>query len=212
MKDSEQELGLLMKSVLKERSMSMRKLGDLTGFDVATISRIVNGKRKANLHHLEKFAEHLQIPIVELLQASGYSIDTNKQSFDSDILTSVKEIKGILKSSNAYDSDFSVEAVDQRLETFGQYAQTEEGEATILKEFDEKIDKVGSIGPFIDQLKELFNRFKHRKGKPYELVIIGSALLYFISPIDVIPDYIFPIGYLDDAIAVQIALKSLKGK
>jgi uncharacterized membrane protein YkvA (DUF1232 family) len=35
---------------------------------------------------------------------------------------------------------------------------------------------------------------------------MGSALLYFILPVDVIPDYIFPIGYLDDAIAVQLVL------
>ncbi|MFB8735547.1 YkvA family protein [Bacillus sp. SL00103] len=26
----------------------------------------------------------------------------------------------------------------------------------------------------------------------------GGALLYFIMPVDLIPDYIFPIGYIDD--------------
>lgn len=40
--------------------------------------------------------------------------------------------------------------------------------------------------------------------------ILGSALLYYILATDVIPDYMFPIGYLDDAIAVQIALNRLK--
>ena len=48
------------------------------------------------------------------------------------------------------------------------------------------------------------------KGTPRELAIIGGALLYFISPIDIIPDYIFPIGYLDDAIVVKIALDLLE--
>ncbi|WP_343770096.1 YkvA family protein [Oceanobacillus oncorhynchi] len=38
---------------------------------------------------------------------------------------------------------------------------------------------------------------------------MGGVLLYFITPVDVVPDYIFPIGYMDDAIAVQIALKKL---
>ena len=31
--------------------------------------------------------------------------------------------------------------------------------------------------------------------------IIGSALLYFILSTDIIPDYVFPFGYLDDTIA-----------
>lgn len=210
MSTSELKLGKLIKNTLKERSMSMRKLAELTDIDIATVSRIINGKRKANLNHLDKFADSLEVPISELLEAAGYSIDEKEGENNSDIHDSVEEIKKILKATNSYESNFSIEAVDQQLATFGQYSQTKEGEATILNSFDEKIEKVGSIGPFIDQLKELFERFKKNKGKPYELIIIGSALLYFISPIDVIPDYIFPIGYLDDAIAVQIALKSLK--
>jgi uncharacterized membrane protein YkvA (DUF1232 family) len=39
--------------------------------------------------------------------------------------------------------------------------------------------------------------------------ILGSALLYFILPTDIIPDYVFPIGYLDDAIAVQLVMNQL---
>lgn len=63
-----------------------------------------------------------------------------------------------------------------------------------INSFEEKIEKIGSIGPFIDQLKSLFDRFRKKSGMPYELLIIGGALLYFISPVGVIPDYIFPIG------------------
>ncbi len=204
------DLGVLLKELLKERSLSMRKLSAMTEIDIATISRIINGKRKANLQHLEKISDCLEIPLINLLEAAGYPMEPDQETHHSDIHTSVEEIKKILKSTNSYENDFSIEAVDQRLSTFGQYSQTKEGKNTILNSFDEKIDRVGSIGPFIDQLRELFDRFKNRKGTPYELIIIGSALLYFISPIDVIPDYIFPIGYLDDAIAVQIAYSALK--
>jgi len=69
--------------------------------------------------------------------------------------------------------------------------------------------KVGSVGPFINKLKELYEKFTTDKGTLFELTIIGSTLLYFIIPVDVIPDYVFPIGYLDDAIAVQLTGKSL---
>jgi len=33
-----------------------------------------------------------------------------------------------------------------------------------------------------------------------EQAVLGSGLLYFISAVDIIPDYLFPIGYVDDAI------------
>lgn len=32
----------------------------------------------------------------------------------------------------------------------------------------------------------------------FSLVMVGLALVYLISPIDIIPDIIFPAGYLDD--------------
>jgi len=39
-------------------------------------------------------------------------------------------------------------------------------------------------------------------------VVVG-ALLYFLSPIDVIPDFIFPIGVVDDVVAAVIALNGI---
>ena len=40
------QLGLLLKEFLKEKSMSMGKLSTLCQIDKATISKIINGKRK----------------------------------------------------------------------------------------------------------------------------------------------------------------------
>lgn len=202
-------LGLLLRELLNKRSLSMRKFSELTEIDTATISRIINGKRKANLQHLEKFAEFLGVPLMELFEAAGYPIEQGQEKHHSDIHKSVEVIQNFLESSNLYDNHFSIASVDQKLANYGQYSETEEGKETILNGFEEKLQKVGSIGPFISQLKELYEKFRLRKGTPYELVIIGSALLYFIIPVDVIPDYIFPIGYLDDAIAVTLSLNLL---
>lgn len=38
--------------------------------------------------------------------------------------------------------------------------------------------------------------------------MLAGALLYFLSPIDLIPDFIAGIGYLDDAAVVTSALKA----
>jgi len=202
-------LGLLLKEFLKERSLSMRKFSELTGIDTATISRIINNKRNATPHHLEKFADCLGVPLITLFEAAGYPIEQRQEKSESDIHTSVDAIQALLKSSNVYDDEFSVAQVEQKLESYGLFAQTEEGKNTIVKDFDEKIKNVGSVGPFINKLKELYERFLSGKGTLFELTIIGSTLLYFIIPVDVLPDYLFPIGYLDDAIAVQLTTKTL---
>lgn len=202
-------LGLLVKKLLKERLLSMRKLSELTDIDTATISRIINGKRKANLGHLERFSECLEIPIAELFEAAGYPIEERKNEQQSDIHMSVDMIQNFLESSNVYDNTFSIALVEDKLTDYELYVQTDEGRNTILKDFEEKLKSVGSIGPFITQLTELFERFRSGKLMKYEYALIGSALLYFIIPVDVIPDYIFPIGYLDDAIAVKLVGKSL---
>ncbi|MED3561731.1 helix-turn-helix domain-containing protein [Bacillus xiapuensis] len=205
----ENNVGLLLKELLKEQSLSMRRLSRLTEIDPATISRIINGKRKASPEHLQKFAECLKVPITDFFAAAGFSIELKQELYQSDIHMSVDSIQNLLESSKLYDKKFTIASVEQHLENYEQYTKTEEGRETILNGFEEKLRKVGRIGPFISQLKDMYEKFSLRKGSPKELALIGSALLYFILPVDVIPDYIFPIGYLDDVIAVQIVIKLL---
>ena len=71
------------------------------------------------------------------------------------------------------------------------------------------MNQVGGAGPFIEQLKQMHEQFCADDITPDERTILGSALLYFIIATDVIPDYVFPIGYLDDAIAVRLVLNRL---
>lgn len=201
--------GNRLKELLHARAMSIRKCSEHTGIDKATISRIINGKRKANIQHLEKFAACLGVTLAELMEAAGYSIHPVESQDASDMYISVREIQQTLKASNLYHDNLSMHEVQQQLDSYEQYSQTEEGKQTIHNQFKKKIDKVGSIGPFIKQLENFYVQFVQHKGTTFTLTIMGGVLLYFITPVDVIPDYIFPIGYMDDAIAVQIALKSL---
>ncbi|MFJ7726612.1 helix-turn-helix domain-containing protein [Neobacillus sp. NPDC097160] len=206
------KLGLFLKELLKERSLSMRKLSELTNIDKATISRIISGKRKATPDHLQKMAACLGVPIADLFTAAGYTVDQSQEELNSDIHISIDSIQSILETSELYKNAFSIKSVEQQLEKYQQYSHTEEGKDTILSGFKKKLEKVGSIGPFISQLKEMFERFRSREGSPIELAIVGGALIYFIISVDVIPDYIFPIGYVDDAIAVKLVLDLLSTK
>jgi uncharacterized membrane protein YkvA (DUF1232 family)/DNA-binding Xre family transcriptional regulator len=203
-------IGLLLTGILKQRSLSKKELSELTNIDPATISRIIHGKRKANPNHLQKFADVLEVPISELFAAAGYPISENRRKqYSDDFHPSMDSILEILNSSEVYNKTFKIDSVKQKLDDYTLYAKMKEGRESILKNFENKLQEVSSFGPFIDHLKEMFFKFSRRQGTPFELALIGGALLYFISPVDVIPDYIFPIGYLDDALVVKMVLDIL---
>jgi uncharacterized membrane protein YkvA (DUF1232 family)/predicted XRE-type DNA-binding protein len=203
-------IGVMLKQLLKQQSLSMRKFSKLTGIDTATISRIINGKRKANLQHLQKFADCLGVAITDFFNDAEYVFEKKEEKqYSDDIYSSFDSTQTILESTKIYGKKFTVETMEQHLASYKQFAQTEKGKETIIKRFEEKLQAVGSIGPSIDHLKEMYLKFSMMRGSVCELALIGAALMYFISPVDLIPDYIFPIGYLDDAIAVKMVLELL---
>lgn len=204
-----QKLGLLLRSMMKERSLSMRKMSTLTGMDTGTISRIINGKQPAKPHHLQRFSNCLGIPLETLFEAAGFSLNKQRNEGSSDILSSVDVIQKILESSKLFDQPFTTELVEKELSNYEKYAGTEEGQRIIREEFQGKVEKVGGVGPFIEQLKDMHQQFLQGNVTEGERAILGSAVLYFILSTDIIPDYIFPIGYLDDAIAVQLIMDRL---
>jgi uncharacterized membrane protein YkvA (DUF1232 family)/DNA-binding Xre family transcriptional regulator len=207
MAENSKEIGRLLKDLLKERSLSMRKLSQLTGIDTAVISKIVNGKRKATPEHLQRFAGHLSVPIFKLYEAAGYPVDSTSGRDES-----IDHIQAILETVQLVDKEFRLEDVKQELEKYKQFSQTGEGTDTILRQFDEKVKKVAGMGPFIQQLKDMYERFSRKKGTKMELALMGGVLLYFIAAVDCIPDYLFPVGYLDDAVVIHWAMNALPMK
>ena len=202
-------IGLLLKRLLKERSLSMRKLSTLTGIDTATISRIANGKQRANPDHLKKIAVHLDIPVERLMKDAGIDFGIERDERYLKIQETMDIIQEVLVPANLLDQQFSLERVQQELTKYEQYALTEEGKKIIFEKFHSKVEQVSGAGPFIDHLKHMYVLFSKEDITTEECAILGSALLYFILSADIIPDYIFPIGYLDDAIAVQLVLNRL---
>ena len=45
-----------------------------------------------------------------------------------------------------------------------------------------------------------------------KLLIVIAAIIYFVSPFDVIPDYLPVLGHIDDAFVVGLALKSARAE
>ncbi|MEY2499265.1 MAG: hypothetical protein QOD12_2821 [Verrucomicrobiota bacterium] len=85
-------------------------------------------------------------------------------------------------------------------------------------------DAVGKInviprGPFADTWPYLmamvrairdYQRGDYRDLSMPKLLIIVAAIIYFVSPFDVIPDWIPVLGHIDDAFVVALALKSVR--
>lgn len=78
---------------------------------------------------------------------------------------------------------------------------------------EKKFSRSGPLGKFMSDIKLLFaliqDYFKGEyKSVPFwTIAAIVTALLYVLNPIDLIPDYIPGVGYVDDAFVVAACLK-----
>lgn len=181
-----------VKSLLKRQSMSLRTLGKRTGIDVASISRMLSGKQKVNLEYLQRIAVELEVTSDELFRAAGFDIS---RTTSQDSIDFVRELLN--------GQTFSKQSIELELTKYEDYARTNEGANLIVEKFPEKRQQVPGSGTFLEQLDEMYNGFLTSNSEE-ERSILGSGLLYFVLSTDMIPDYIFPIGYLDDALAIQI--------
>ncbi len=86
------------------------------------------------------------------------------------------------------------------------------------KEFWDKVEKASPVlRRIIKDLKDLYTLFVDSIKGRYKLHpaitgIIGGGLLYFIVPLDLIPDYIPIVGLLDDFAVLSAIINSLQGE
>ena len=84
-----------------------------------------------------------------------------------------------------------------------------EGKEYIEENFWSKIERVGSKLSFAKDIKALYNYFIDPSISWYRKSIVVGALVYFIFPIDSIPDLAPLIGYLDDLGVITATIKFL---
>ncbi|WP_291580667.1 YkvA family protein [Clostridium sp. UBA6640] len=143
-----------------------------------------------------------------LLIASGYDLNNvkEKKQFKYSYNNKIDDIEDIFNFSNFLEDNYINEQIEGELDKYEQYVLTPEGSSMVHNNFSEKIKNVGETGAFVDKLKEMYRLFCSDNITTKELIILGSGLLYFIISTDIIPDFIFPIGFLDDVIAIKIVL------
>jgi uncharacterized membrane protein YkvA (DUF1232 family) len=86
-----------------------------------------------------------------------------------------------------------------------------------LTKADSKAEsKSNLIKKFIDDLKLLIRLVRawakgDYKDVPITTIILAvAAIIYFVAPIDAIPDWILVVGYVDDAAVIAFVIASIK--
>ena len=86
----------------------------------------------------------------------------------------------------------------------------------IEREVPRKVDNMKAITEGIDWLKSMLNRvtilYEMVRDTEYKLdrrskALIAAGLIYFLLPVDMTPDFIPGIGYLDDAVVLSTLWK-----
>ena len=114
--------------------------------------------------------------------------------------------------------DLSEKERDQVEKEFAKFKETNYSEQDFQKAFDnedkivEKANK-GALLKYAEYIPLFFSMLKDFFTKKYTEIPGGSiaailgTLLYIFSPIDIIPDFIPVIGFIDDAAIVALCLK-----
>ena len=66
----------------------------------------------------------------------------------------------------------------------------------------------GKIKLFIEMVKEYF-RGNYREIPVKTIILITAALIYFVSPVDTIPDFLIGIGFVDDISVIGYVFSAL---
>jgi len=86
-------------------------------------------------------------------------------------------------------------------------SKVEKGQQEVEEGLWEKLERVGKKINFARDVKALYKYMRDKYVPWYRKSIVIGALIYFISPIDAVPDLAPLVGYLDDLGVITAVLK-----
>lgn len=121
----------------------------------------------------------------------------------------MEELKNNADISEIEEHEYMEDTLADLSNDYNTHDKFNEGSDYIEENFWEKVERVGKKLSFTKDLKALFNYFTSQNIPWYRKSIVVGALVYFIMPIDSIPDIAPLIGYLDDLGVITAVIKYL---
>ena len=85
----------------------------------------------------------------------------------------------------------------------------EYGKDEVEEKLWEKVERTGKKVSFIKDVLALYKYMMDENVQWYRKSIVVGALIYFITPIDLVPDILPLVGYMDDLGVITAVLKYL---
>ncbi len=97
--------------------------------------------------------------------------------------------------------------LDEFENQFNSEEKVERGKEFVENRLWNKVEKEGSRIRFAKDVKALYRYMRDKNVPWYRKSVVVGALIYFISPIDAIPDLAPLVGYLDDLGVILAVVK-----
>ncbi|MBN2531737.1 MAG: DUF1232 domain-containing protein [Spirochaetales bacterium] len=121
------------------------------------------------------------------------------------------------KKIRNYSEDKMIKELKKKEKKAEKLLENAQGFDRILIKIDLKISKtIQFLQEVIEDLKLLFELVKDVVRQKYKEIPVGSviivtgALLYFLTPLDIAPDFIPVIGFTDDVSVILLVIKQIQ--
>lgn len=166
------------------------------------ISRVINGKREATVEEIHIIANILDSPL--LLEAfnlyKGYK-DSNDETMLLAFYEAQDRIHSIDENPKEERPPINYAILYQFVKSLYKQSLVYDVSSQLKDGFLLKLYHVSGFPVMIQQLRAMYLCFFHSSNiSKSDRAWLAAALLYFINPIDLIPDFILGGGYTDDAI------------
>lgn len=108
------------------------------------------------------------------------------------------------------------QAIDQNEEKAVALLKDKDKLESYLERLEDKLKTIDTLGPVLSQIPVLISLIRAYIKKEYtdipyaSIIAVVGALLYFLSPVDLIPDVTAGIGLVDDIAVIAFALRIIK--
>ena len=114
---------------------------------------------------------------------------------------------------NSFDESVAKKELEKGYSDAAELLKDEDAFERFLQRLEKKLRKIPIAGGALASIPVLASLVKSFARKEFTDIPIGSvlaivsALIYFVSPVDIIPDFIPGIGLVDDALVLTVCLK-----